>query len=184
MKHTQKILAAELRIVGASNAELEQLLPIAANLSELKYYNTAVSEPPSSRGLQRFLRSIVYAAPVLVVGMFLIITSQTVLPTSRLYPLQKLSDDVAMSVHPQYRATVMMRRAGQVNRLVAEHADSHVVLATLADYTNVAGSYKSAAYANYTTFKYCEASLRQASGKAPPRVRQAIANSLWSVESS
>jgi hypothetical protein len=115
--------------------------------------------------------------------MFLIIISQTVLPGNVLYPVQKMSDSVAISIDPTYKATVMMRRADQVKELVDKHADSSKVISTLANYQNLALSYKSTS-SNYDAFEYCEHSLKQAAAVAPTSEKQAINNDLASLNAS
>jgi hypothetical protein len=74
----------------------------------------------------------------------------------------------------------MMRRAQQVQQLVAGHAGSPVVLATLADYRTEASAYKSTS-TNYAMFEYCKTSLRQAAAAAPNPERQAIDKALLAL---
>jgi hypothetical protein len=179
----QRQLRKELREAGASVAEIEELAPIASRLSLLKDSPApAVDTKRTHTRWQRMLKPIAFGVSGLALGMFLIIMSQSALPTSRLYPVQKFSDSVAVSFRPQYRANVMMKRAQQVNELVASHAGSEKVLATLADYTKEASVYKSAPHANYSAFEYCKTNLQQAASAASPTVRQAISSSLDSLE--
>jgi hypothetical protein len=117
----------------------------------------------------------------LALGMALVILAQTVSPGSWLYPVQKLSDSVAMSVDPSYRGTVMMKRAQEVKQLIASHASSNLVLATLADYQAEAAAYKSVP-ANYAVYEYCKSNLRQAAANAPSPEHQAIDNALLSLK--
>lgn len=178
--HRQHQLYKELRSAGSDESEIAQLLPIATDLRTLKHAETATS----SIGRRRLITfAACTAASLAFVACFAMI-AQTVLPTSRLYPLQKFSDTLAMDIHPNYRATVMMRRADQVDELVAAHASSNTTLATLANYSTVASVYKTTPHASYAAFEYCEVKLRQASASAPPKVRTAIASSLYSLESS
>lgn len=173
-------LRRELRAAGADNAELDALLPVAAQLEELR-------DAPVMPSGRRWLQCIKPAAIALsgaAVGMFVVIFSQSVLPTSWLYPVQKLSDTVAVSIHPAYRAEVMMKRAEQVHVLVSQHADSGKVLATLADYTAQAGAYKATPGVNYAAFEYCESNLKQAAVTATPTEKDAISQSLDSLKST
>jgi hypothetical protein len=171
-------LEKELKDAGANQSELRQLLPIAASLGSLK--NNSEKAGQTFRVL-KFARPFGFVASGLVAGMFLVIVSQAALPTSWLYPVQKFSDAVAINLHSQYRATVMMKRAQQVNELVADHASSKRVLATLADYMGEASTYKSTPHANYAAFEYCKSNLQQAAVAAPINVRQAISSSLQSL---
>ena len=76
----------------------------------------------------------------------------------------------------------MMKRAAQVKQLVAAHASSSLVLATLADYRVEASAYK-AISAHYAVFEYCKNNLEQAASIAPATERQAINKSLLSLQS-
>ena len=181
MTNQAKQLRQELRQAGASTAEITSLLPIAANLRLLQ-------QPKPKRASigpwwQKLFRPAVFIVPSLAVGMALIILSQAVSPTSLLYPAQKLSDNIVVAMHPQYRAEVMMKRARQVNQLVAAHASANVVLATLASYTTEAQAYKASSHSSYAAFEYCKSNLQQASTTAPLSVRRAIATSLDSLAS-
>jgi hypothetical protein len=179
MKKQSDILRAELKAAGASDSEISELLPVASSLGLLK--PTKHSSPQSDVGKWRRLWPLgVTSIAGLVIGMALVVFSQTVLPGSVLYPVQKLSDDVAISSDSSYRGTVMMKRAQQVKQLIAEHADSSLVMATLADYQSEAATYKSAP-ANYAVFEYCKNNLQQAAANAPSPERDAINKTLVSL---
>ena len=75
----------------------------------------------------------------------------------------------------------MMKRAQEVKQLIAEHANSSLVLATLADYQTKASAYKSVS-ANYAVFEYCKNNLQQAAAIAPSPERQAINKTLLSLQ--
>ncbi|HEY4964191.1 MAG TPA: hypothetical protein VIH90_05840 [Candidatus Saccharimonadales bacterium] len=185
MKDYKHQLHKELLAAGASEAEVTELLPIASKLSLLKNINPVEAKDNVQTSLwHRLIKPVAFMTTGLALGMFVIVLSQVASPTSFLYPVQKLSDSVAISIHPQYRANVMMKRAQQVNQLVASHADSKQVLATLADYTAEASAYKSTPHANYAAFEYCKTNLQQASSTASPEVRNAISTSLQSLETS
>lgn len=183
INHGQHELRKELKQAGASDSEIRKLTPIALNLAKLKVSNSKVKS-----GRQQIYRWTKLFKPILllssgtILGIALVIFSQSVLPTSLLYPIQELSDSAAVTVHPEYRATVMMRRAQQVNQLVVEHAEPHIIMATLASYNSEAAAYKSTAHANYAAFEYCKTSLQQAAIKAPTTIRQSILSSIKSLE--
>jgi len=183
MRDTRSQLRKELHQAGANAAEVDELLPIASQLSRLSPQQ-ARSAKSSTFHLVRLLRPVVFTASGLALGMLLIIISQVASPTSILYPVQKISDGVAIDVHPQYRATVMMKRAQQVNQLVSEHASSKKVLATLADYTAEASAYRSMPHANYSAFEFCKTNLEQAAASASPEIKHAISSSLQSLETT
>lgn len=184
MKHQLTNLREELKLAGATDSEIKGLLPLAANLKQLKNSKGPLSKAildrqDTSRG--KILLPIgITSITGLVLGMALVILSQTTLPGSILYPIQKLSDSMAVSIDPDYRGIVMMKRAQEVKQLVADHASSSLVLATLSDYKIEASIYKSAS-TNYAAFKYCKSSLQQAATAAPNPERQAINNTLSSL---
>jgi hypothetical protein len=185
MRSNHSQLAKELREAGASNAEITELLPIASRLSQLRHRQTIATVDRA--GLSQWLRILklaVFTLSGLALGMFLVVMSQTALPTSLLYPIQKLSDGIAVGVNPQYRAIIMMKRAQQVNQLVAEHASSAQVLATLNDYTSEANIYKSSPHADYAAFDFCKTNLQQAALAASPPIRKAISASLQSLDTT
>ncbi len=180
-----KQLKQELRQAGARTAEISELSNIAAELPRLKHYEPAQAESMSvEQRLHGLLKPLTGGLAGLALGVLLILIAQPVLPTSKLYAVQKFSDSVAVDVHPQYRATVMMKRAQQVNALVASHASSDKILATLADYTNQAKIYQDLPHANYAAFEFCKTNLQQAAANAPQPVKSAIANSLQSLETT
>jgi hypothetical protein len=168
-------LRRELTDAGATPAELEELLTLTADLGEL-------SQPKAPKtswfSWPRLVRGTSVALAGALAGVALIISVESVLPTNPLYALQKASDNVAMKVHPEYRGTVMMKRAQQVNTLVAQHAGSPVVLATLHDYADAARSYKNTPHADYAAFEFCKSNLQQAAAKATPAEKAAITKSL------
>lgn len=177
-------LRKELRAVGASSAEASQLSALAEKLPQLKNYKHINESLIIKEKRWRFIKPLAGGIVGLALGALVIMISQPVLPTSWLYPIQKFSDSIAIDVRPQYRANVMMKRAQQVNTLVADHASNGKIMATLADYTNQARIYKSFPHANYAAFEYCKNNLQQAAINASPGVRNAIQNNLQSLETT
>lgn len=178
-------LEKELRAAGANGKEAAQLSAIAGMLPQLKTYKHIKDESLADWGGQHWILKLVTGSVLsLALGVILILAAQPVLPTSWLYPVQKFSDSVAIDVHPQYRATVMMKRAQQVNALVTVHADYGKVMTTLADYTDQARVYETMPHANYAAFEFCKTNLKQAASLASPPVKQAIQISLQSLENT
>ena len=178
-------LATELRQAGASESEANELVALAISLKQLKNPKDLAVKPASQDQRQFSRRTLIpVGIPLitgLVLGMVLVILSQTVLPGSVLYPIQKLSDNVAMSINSDYRGTVMMKRAQEVKQLVAQHASSNLVLATLADYRVEASAYRLIS-AHYAVFEFCKSNLQQAATTAPNPERQAIDKTLLSLQ--
>jgi len=173
MKNTSRQLRRELLQAGAKASEADELSAIASRLRML-----ADDKYTFGKIWARAWKPVGLTASAFAVGVVLVISAQSVAPTSLLYPVQKISDAVAVRLHPSYRATVMMRRAQQVNQLVASHAPSEVILATLASYQTEAMNYKAMPHADYATFDFCKTNLEQAAAAAPGNVRQAIVSSL------
>lgn len=186
MKHpATNSLKQQLTSSGASDSEATELVAIASSLKRLNNTKHSVPTPVlHNQQSNKWRRLVLIGTPSLaglVIGMAVVILSQTVLPGSFLYPVQKLSDHVAVAVNPDYRGIIMMKRAQQVKQLVAEHASSPIVLATLADYKNEASAYKSVSAADYAAFEYCKSNLQQAAAAAPNADRQAINTTLSSL---
>lgn len=174
MKLRNHTLHKELRSVGASTNEATQLVALAQTLALL---NTKSEKHGRSQMIW------VYVVPG-VVFLFLgimTVVSQSVLPGSWLYPLQRTSDAVATTVDHNYRGTVMMRRARQVKLLILSRHSEQQVLATLTAYQTEAAAYK-VHTSNYAVFEYCKNNLEQAVLIASPVERQAITNTLRSLQ--
>lgn len=165
-------LRRELKQAGATDSEVAELLPVAKSLRQL-------TRVPRNRPVA-IIHVGVTALAGLALGMALVVFSQTSLPGSWLYPVQKLSDNVAIHMQPDYRGTVMMKRAQEVKELIVAHSSSKVVLATLSDYSDEAATYKTAP-ANYAAFEFCKESLQQAAKMATSSERQAINAALTSL---
>lgn len=173
-------LRKELQSVGANPTEVCELIPIALRLHALKLRNMPL-EKRSHFGAA-LLKPVAFSSTGFMLGMTIVIASQSILPGNVLYPLQKATDSIAVRIHPSYRASVMMQRVQQVNELVAKHAVDQQILATLADYTNQASAYKSMPHADYAAFEFCKTNLQQAMQSASPTVRQAIEANLRSLQ--
>jgi hypothetical protein len=121
------------------------------------------------------------AAGGLLAGLILVALAQTSFPGSRLYPLKRASETVALRAQPDYRGVLMMRRAQEVRELVSRKGSQHLVVTTLHDYVADATAYKAQTSQNYAAFSYCQANLQQAETQAGGQERQAIAATLASL---
>jgi hypothetical protein len=178
-------LEQELWAAGASDAEAAQLSATAATLRQLKGFKHLPDERQAAGNRSHlFFKLFAGGLTGVVLGAMLILVAQPVLPTNWLYPVQQFSDSIAVRVRPQYRATIMMKRAQQVDALVASHASSKEIIATLADYSNQAKAYETMPHANYAAFEFCKIDLEQAEASAAPPVRQAIQTSLQALQTA
>ncbi|HVA11582.1 MAG TPA: hypothetical protein VNG32_05490, partial [Candidatus Dormibacteraeota bacterium] len=132
--HSTKNLRGELESAGATTSEIDELIAVASNINKLKSSKNLAVKPSIKRRRQINWKGLVPVGVTslsgLALGMALVILSQTVLPGSLLYPVQKFSDTIAISLNTNYRGTVMMKRAQEVKQLIAKHANSNLVLAT------------------------------------------------------
>ncbi|HSW80644.1 MAG TPA: hypothetical protein VLG47_07745 [Candidatus Saccharimonadales bacterium] len=182
----QKQLQQELVQAGASEQEADSLLPIATDLQRL---HVDASQPAAPKSRFAFIakpfRLVTVGVVGLAAGFAVLLLAQTVLPSSPLYAVQKFSDNTMIRMHPDYRGSVMMKRAQQVNALAQKNAGSGVILSTLQDYNKQAQIYKSASDEDAASaFAYCKNMLQKASAHAQPEVRQAIADSLKSLDTT
>ena len=74
----------------------------------------------------------------------------------------------------------MMRRAQEVNELIAANASSNLILATLDDYQSDVWTYN---INDATVLKYCRSKLRMAAPNASSEVRAAIYRTIGSFPS-
>jgi hypothetical protein len=164
----QVTLRRELLGAGASAAEADELAGLAQSLSVLK------AAPGRNRAPQRFglLPVSAMAVAVLLVGMAVVTFAQASLPGGWLYPVKRVSENAAVAVDPDYRATLMMRRADEVRQLVADGAKPGTVSATLGTYRTEAAAYKTE---NYPAFVYCRSNLQQAEKHAGVQEKRQIA---------
>jgi len=179
------VLRKELRASGATAQEAGQLSRLAHDLRLLRQEGQDANDKnllPLT--LRRLIVPSLYIVLGVITGVFVLSSAQAALPNSWLFPVQKFSDNLTVRLYPQYRETIMMKRADQVNELVARRASDRATLDALADYTEIAAEYKSAPHANYAAFRYCKSRLMQAANGANPEVGRAIRGSLESLDTT
>lgn len=176
MRHSpEKTLLHELQAAGASESEARELQSLALQLGQLK-------PRPARMHKRNWKLAVPIGAAIGALAILLVVVlTRGVMPSNMLYPVQRVSDSVAIAVHPSYRATVMMRQAEQVRELVETHAPSSAVMTALNDYQHQASAYR-AHYANYEVFEHCKDSLRQAANHANGQDRQAINHTLTGLQ--
>ncbi|HSX05089.1 MAG TPA: hypothetical protein VLF69_01320 [Candidatus Saccharimonadales bacterium] len=163
-------LLHELQMMGAGKDEQHDLVAVAQRLRTLQPARSAVGSHESRR-----IRWASAAAAAVITLTALTLLAQASLPGSRLYPIKRTSENAALAVVPSYHATLMMRRADEVRRLIAMNASTKTVQSTLRQYQTEAAAYKGS---NYPAFEYCKHSLQQAQTSANPTERQLIASVL------
>jgi hypothetical protein len=174
-----KTLRDELQTTGASGKEARELATLAGQFASLKDRRALLPDPtPNKSSWFRLAPVLTTAFVFLFIGMAVVTTAQASIPGNVLYPVKQLSENTAAAIVPSYHATLMMRRADEVKQLVAKHASSKQVLATLADYSTQASAYKTKDYAAYT---YCKNSLEQAAANANAAEKPQIASTIASI---
>jgi hypothetical protein len=179
-------LEQELLEAGASQDEAQTLANIAQSLHQLKG-----TEPPPAGDIRlrlplprrrSRLAALIFGLGLvgsLAVGLAIASVAQTTYPSNFLYPVKRLTENLAVMIQPNYRGVLMMRRAVEVKQLVAVHAEPQLINATLASYKTQVADYKGG---NYEDFEYCESTLRQAEKIATGTERTAIAQTIASVK--
>lgn len=181
-RSSQKELRAELVAAGARPDELAGLMAVADAVSGL----SPRVVPASARrrfGWPRLAWTAGMAVLCLVIGAGVVMYSQPVLPGSPLYPVQKLSDNAALRIHPEYRGMLMVKRMSQMTALINKHASQGKILAAMADYRAVAAGYRAGGDGNYEILEFCHDSLQQAAANTHGTVRQAVEQSLTDLDS-
>ena len=183
----RNLLERELRAGGAGPDEARELARLAEKLPGLRQL-PLVATPPGLAvgrrfarrrlGLQRSRRTLALAATaaaaVLVTGG-LIAAAQSALPGTALYPVKRGTEQVAERFAPGMHDEVMMRRADEVNELVARHGRTAMIDATLASYEQAVVSDPNGSYA---ARDYCAGMLKSAAKQADPATRAKIMASL------
>lgn len=173
-------LRKELQEAGAGPNEVGELIATANRVAQLKVIPSANTYGQQS-GWRRLAPFALTAIVFTVFGAGIVMFSQSVMPGSVLYPVQKLSDAAAITVHPSYRSTIMVKRMLQMTALIDHHASEAQVLAAVADYRSAAAGYHGGS-SNYETLEFCRGSLQQASAQTTGKVRDAIIQALGNLQ--
>ncbi len=180
-------LESQLTQAGASPSEARALAGLSVSLRKLQGTEPQLASINRSRSLfrhapgRRVTTAISSLAVVGTVAIGLAIASiaQTTYPGQLLYPVKRLTENVAVIIQPNYRGVLMMRRAQEVKQLVALHNNPRLINATLQSYKQDVAGFKGGSYAD---FEYCESTLRQAEKMSSGAERLAIAETIASVK--
>lgn len=180
-------LEEELRAGGAGVTEARELADLAGRLPELRRL-PLVATPPGLTVGRRFARrrlawarsarmlafASTAAVTVLVTGG-VIAAAQSAMPGTALYPVKLGTERVAVRLAPGMHDEIMMRRADEVNELVARHSRPAQVDAALASYEQAVEKDPSGSYA---ARDYCAGMLKTAAHEADPATSAKIMSSL------
>ncbi|HUD11417.1 MAG TPA: hypothetical protein VMS08_03330 [Candidatus Saccharimonadia bacterium] len=180
-------LEKELEQSGATQDEARTLANYAQSLRQLKDsepklrpLNVGTLHSHKLRpGRTRMLATGLTVIGTLVAGIAIAAVAQTSIPGNFLYPVKRVTENVAVTLQPNYRGVLMMRRAQEVAQLVALHKNPGLVNETLQSYKTDVADYKGN---NYADFEYCENSLAQAQSMSQGSERLAIATTLADVK--
>jgi hypothetical protein len=182
-----QLLETQLREAGASPDEAHTLARYGHLLHMLKDKEPRVTHDmrlPLARQLGRRRRvtpliASLFTIGSLTIGLAVASIAQIAYPGNLLYPVKRLTENVAVIIQPNYRGTLMMRRAVEVKQLVTFHQNPKLINTTLQSYKTEASDYYGGDYADY---EYCESTLVQAEHLANGTERLAIAKTIASVK--
>ena len=183
MKSTiDMVIRNELIEAGASRTEVNELALLASDLGKLKGDHSFVRPTHIRHRITFRHKNPVFAFTALTACLLIVVVgigllAQRSLPGGRLYSVKQQSEDAIAVVDPGFQKTVMMRRAQEVNDLVALHASPDLILATLDDYQSDVWTYK---ISDAQVLHYCRAKLQAAAPNATPEVKDAISRTIGS----
>lgn len=182
---TDRTLQDELCLAGASAHQAAELATLAGQLKSLKTAPQATTktlfEPLVPPARSRFKLYVLPAFSFLMIVAVLLTFAQSSLPGSLLYPVKRASENTVAFVDPGFKATMMMRRAQEINDLVATHAPAAVVVATLEDYRSDVQLYR---VSDTSVLKYCTSKLQAAAAIAPDYEKRVILKTLVLIGTS
>lgn len=185
MKHVENIVIRnELLAAGASEDDALELSMLATIVAQLK--NERSLKKPSwlqsmfmsrRRGLVYGLSAITAAIFIAVIGLS--VAAQSSLPGGKLYSVKLWSETSIAIIDPGFKKTMMMRRAEEVKDLIATHASSSLIIATLDDYQSDVRTYK---IMDQRVIEYCTNKLRSARPNASPDIKAAIDKAIGTIQ--
>src|SRR3989344_2334034 len=154
-------LVKELRIRGLPPAEAEELGQVATSFGELGRF--ARSEKVKEQFLVKllgarkkqlfawprlFAPAVAFVLILLVLGAGSVVFAQKSLPGDVLYPVKRLSENVAISLNPALEQEIVVRRSQEVKDLVEKKEDPELVKNTLEDFSEDSQKAKNKGHAN------------------------------------
>jgi len=154
-------LVKELKIRGLPPAEAEELGQVATSFGELGRF--ARSEKVKEQFLVKllgarkkqlfawprlFAPAVAFVLILLVLGAGSVVFAQKSLPGDFLYPVKRLSENVAVSLNPALEQEIVVRRSQEVKDLVEKKEDPQLVKNTLEDFSEDSQKAKNKGQAN------------------------------------
>ena len=154
-------LIKELKIRGLFQAEAEELGGIAKNIGQIG--GISRSEKVKEQFLVKllgnrkkksfawprlFVPSVAFVLILIVLGASSVVFAQKSLPGDFLYPVKRLSENVAVSLKPELEQEIVVRRSEEVKDLVEKKEDPELVKNTLEDFSRDSKKAKSKGHSN------------------------------------
>ena len=154
-------LEKELKIRGLSQTEAEELGQVAKSIGQIGRF--ARSEEVKEQFLVKllgtkkqelfawprlFAPAVAFVLILVVLGAGSVVFAQKSLPGDFLYPVKRLSENVAVSLNPELEQEIVVRRSQEVKDLVEQKEDPGLVKDTLDDFSEDSQKAKSEGHAN------------------------------------
>jgi len=154
-------LVKELKIRGLSQTEAEELGEAAKSIGQIGRFTRSnevkeqflikllgTKEKQSFVWPRLFAPAIAFVLILAVLGTGSVVFAQKSLPGDVLYPVKRLSENVAVSLNPELEQEIVVRRSQEVKDLVEKKEDSELVKNTLDDFSEDSKEAKSKGHAN------------------------------------
>src|SRR3989344_2268940 len=154
-------LVKELKIRGLSQTEAEELGEAAKSIGQIGRFTRSnevkeqflikllgTKEKQSFVWPRLFAPAIAFVLILAVLGTGSVVFAQKSLPGDVLYPLKRLSENVAVSLNPALEQEIVVRRSQEVKDLVEQKEDPELVKDTLDDFSKDSQKAKSEGNAN------------------------------------
>ena len=185
MKRVENIVIRnELLAAGASEYDALELSMLATIVAQLEKKQSLKQLSWLQFMFMFRKRSLAYGLSAITAAVFIAVVGFTVLaqsslPGSKLYSVKIWSENSIAMVHPEFKKTMMMRRAQEVKDLIATHASSRLIIATLDDYHSDVRTYK---IMDQRVIDYCSNKLRSATPNASPEIKAAIEKAIGTIQ--
>ena len=141
MNKELEILFEELKTEGASEKEMEELIPVLNKLSAIKKHERPyllkrkfLEEETPEIKKSSFLPKWFFA-PAIAFSLLLLIgvtsvsyASQKTLPGDSLYPLKRLTENARILVDPGFKNKAIVRRSEEIKKLTEEKQEKPILI--------------------------------------------------------
>src|SRR3990172_6061690 len=154
-------LVKELKIRGLSQTEAEELGEAAKSIGQIGRFTRSnevkeqflikllgTKEKQSFVWPRLFAPAIAFVLILAVLGTGSVVFAQKSLPGDVLYPVKRLSENVAVSLKPELEQEIIIRRSQEVKDLVEKKEDPELVKNTIDDFSEDSQKAKSKGHAN------------------------------------